>query len=301
MIQRLSYAVRETIASFRRNVTLSVAAVITSAVSLLLVGATFLIQRSFDNLLVQWRGDVGMIVFVRPDVAPDALKFIEDNLKSQPNVIDLDKLEYLDRAASYEEAKRVFAGDPTTLSLLSTETIPSQFKVVPKTTDPELVRSLANQYRTLPGVAGVSLAEDEFDVISTLSGFVRTVTIAMSLILLAVAVILIWNTIRTAIFARRREIEVMKLVGATDWFIRVPFILEGLIQGLLGAIVSCGGLWTLNKAWTSGVAGFKPGTGVSSLVVPGSYVNGVMIVLLVIGAVAGGVGSGVASSKFLDV
>lgn len=301
MIQRLSYAIRETIASFRRNVTLSVAAVITSAVSLLLVGATFLIQRAFDNLLVQWRGDVGMIVFVRPDVAPDALAFIEQNLKSQPNVIDIDKLEYLDKTASFEEAKRVFAGDPTTLSLLSIETIPSQFKVVPKTTDPELVRSLANQYRTLPGVAGVSLAEDEFDVISTLSGFVRTVTIGMSLILLAVAVILIWNTIRTAIFARRREIEVMKLVGATDWFIRVPFILEGLIQGLLGAIVSCGGLWALNSAWSSGVAGFKPGTGVSSLVVPGSYVNGVMIVLLIIGAVAGGVGSGVASSKFLDV
>ena len=301
MIQRLSYAIRETIASFRRNVTLSVAAVITSAVSLLLVGTTFLIQRAFDNLLVQWRGDVGMIVFVRPDVAPDALTFIDQNLKSQPNVIDIDKLEYLDKTASFEEAKRVFAGDPTTLSLLSIETIPSQFKVVPKTTDPELVRSLANQYRTLPGVAGVSLAEDEFDVISTLSGFVRTVTIGMSLILLAVAVILIWNTIRTAIFARRREIEVMKLVGATDWFIRVPFILEGLIQGLLGAIVSCGGLWALNSAWSSGVAGFKPGTGVSSLVVPGSYVNGVMIVLLIIGAVAGGVGSGVASSKFLDV
>jgi cell division transport system permease protein len=301
MIQRLSYAIRETIASFRRNVTLSVAAVITSAVSLLLVGTTFLIQRAFDNLLVQWRGDVGMIVFVRPDVAPDALTLIEQNLKSQPNVFDVDKVEYLDKTASYEEAKRVFAGDPTTLSLLSVETIPSQFKVVPKTTDPELVRSLADQYRTLPGVAGVSLAEDEFDVISTLSGFVRTVTIGMSLVLLAVAVILIWNTIRTAIFARRREIEVMKLVGATDWFIRVPFILEGLIQGLVGAVVSCGGLWALNSAWASGVAGFKPGTGVSSLVVPGSYVNGVMIVLLIIGAVAGGVGSGVASSKFLDV
>jgi cell division transport system permease protein len=301
MIQRLSYALRETIASFRRNVTLSVAAVITSAVSLLLVGATFLIQRAFDNLLVQWRGDVGMIVFVRPDVTPDALKLIEDNLRSQPNVVDLDKLEYFDRDASYEEAKRVFVGDPTTLSLLSIDTIPSQFKVVPLTTDPELVRNLALQYRTLPGVAGVSLAEDEFDVISTLSGFVRTVTIAMSLVLLGVAVILIWNTIRTAIFARRREIEVMKLVGATDWFIRVPFILEGLIQGLLGAVVSCGGLWALNSAWTSGVAGFKPGTGVSSLIVPGSYVNGVMIALLIIGALAGGIGSGVASSKFLDV
>jgi cell division transport system permease protein len=258
-------------------------------------------QRAFDNLLVQWRGDVGMIVFVRPDVTPEALKFVEQNLKSQPNIIDVPKLTYLDKAGSFEEAKRVFAGDSTTLSLLSIETIPSQFKVVPKTTDPELVRSLADQYRTLPGVAGVSLAEDEFDVISTLSGFVRTVTIAMSLVLLAVAVILIWNTIRTAIFARRREIEVMKLVGATDWFIRVPFILEGLIQGLVGAIFSCVGLWTLNSAWTSGVAGFKSGTGVSSLVVPDSYLNGVMIALLIIGATAGGVGSGVASSKFLDV
>ena len=67
MIQRVSYALRETFANFRRNVILSVAAVITSAVSLLLVGTTFLIQRSFDNLLVQWKGDVGMIVFVRPD------------------------------------------------------------------------------------------------------------------------------------------------------------------------------------------------------------------------------------------
>ena len=301
MIQRISYAFRETIASFRRNVTLSVAAIITSAVSLLLVGATFLMQRAFDNLLVQWRGDVGMIVFVRPDVTPEALKFVEQNLKSQPNIIDVEKIMYLDKAGSFEEAKRVFAGDSTTLSLLSIDTIPSQFKVVPKTTDPELVRSLADQYRTLPGVAGVSLAEDEFDVISTLSGFVRTVTIAMSLVLLAVAVILIWNTIRTAIFARRREIEVMKLVGATDWFIRVPFILEGLIQGLVGAMVSCVGLWTLNSAWTSGVAGFKAGTGVSSLVVPDSYLNGVMIALLIIGATAGGVGSGVASSKFLDV
>lgn len=301
MIQRVSYAFRETIASFRRNMTLSVAAVITSAVSLLLVGATFLIQRAFDNLLVQWRGDVGMIVFVRPDASAESLAYIKQNLESQPNVIDVKKMVYLDKAQSYEEAKRVFAGDPTTLSLLTVETIPSQFKVVPKTTDPTLVRSLADQYRTLPGVAGVSLAEDEFDVISTLSSFVRTVTIGMSLVLLAVAVILIWNTIRTAIFARRREIEVMKLVGATDWFIRIPFIMEGLIQGLVGALVSCGGLWALNRAWTSGVAGFKAGTGVSSLVVPGSYVSGVMVALLIIGAVAGGVGSGVASSKFLDV
>ena len=300
MIQRISYALRETLANFRRNVTLSLAAVITSAVSLLLVGTTFLIQRAFDNLLVQWKGDVGMIVFVRPDVTPEALQFIDQNLRSQPNLIDLDRLEYLDKPASYEEAKRVFAGDPTTLSLLSIDTIPTQFKVVPLTTDPELVRGLASQFRRLPGVSGVALAEDEFEVISTLSGFVRTVTIGMSLVLLAVAVILIWNTIRTAIFARRREIEVMKLVGATDWFIRVPFVLEGLVQGLVGAAVSCGGLWVLNTAWSNAVADFND-TELAALVVSDGYVRWVMIMLLVIGAAAGAIGSGIAASRFLDV
>jgi cell division transport system permease protein len=102
-------------------------------------------------------------------------------------------------------------------------------------------------------------------------------------------------------FARRREIEVMKLVGATNWFIRIPFMLEGLLQGLIGGVASCGGLWALNRAWASGVAGFKPGTGISALVVPGSYVNGVMLMLLIIGALAGAIGSGIAASRFLDV
>jgi cell division transport system permease protein len=78
-------------------------------------------------------------------------------------------------------------------------------------------------------------------------------------------------------------------------------MLEGLLQGLIGAVVSCGGLWALNQAWTNGVAGFKAGTGVSSLVVPGSYVSGVMVALLVIGSIAGAIGSGVAATKFLDV
>ena len=301
MIARIAYAFREMWASFRRNLTLTVAAILTSAIALLLVGATFLIQRAFDNLLVQWRGDVEMIVFVRSDATPEQISLIDQTIKAAPTIIDAEKLLYLDKTQSYEEAKRIFVGDPVTLSLLTPDNIPSQFKVVPITQDPELVRSLSEQYRSLPGVQDVALAEDEFQVISTLSRFVRTVTLVMSLVLLVVAVGLIWNTIRTAMFARRREIEVMKLVGATNWFIRVPFMLEGLLHGLLGGIASCGGLWALNSAWTNGVAGFKPGTGISSLVVPSSYLTGVMLMILAIGALVGAVGSAIAASRFLDV
>jgi cell division transport system permease protein len=301
MIARIAYAFREMLASFRRNLTLTAAAILTSAIALLLVGTTLLIQRAFENLLVQWKGDVAMIVFVRSDATPEQISLIDESIRSAPTIINVDKLQYLDKTQTYEEAKRIFVGDPVTLSLLTPENIPSEFKVVPITQDPALVRSLSEQYRSLPGVEDVALAEDEFEVISTLSKFVRTVTLVMSLVLLVVAVGLIWNTIRTAMFARRREIEVMKLVGATNWFIRVPFMLEGLLQGLIGAVVSCGGLWALNSAWTNGVAGFKPGTGISSLIVPSGYLSGVMVVILIIGALAGAIGSAIAASRFLDV
>lgn len=301
MFSRIGYAIRETWASFRRNLTLTAAAILTSAVSLLLVGTTFLIQRAFENLLVQWRGDVEMIVFVRSDASAEQITLIDSVLRASPTIIDVNKLKYLNKTESYEEAKRIFVGDPVTLSLLTPESIPTQFKVVPLSDDPTLVRSLSDQYRTLPGVEAVALAEDEFQVISTLSNFIRVVTLVMSLVLLVVAVGLIWNTIRTAMFARRREIEVMKLVGATNWFIRVPFMLEGLLQGLLGGVVSCGGLWALNSAWSSGVASFKPGTGISSLIVPSSYLTSVMLILLGIGAVVGAVGSAIAATRFLDV
>ena len=301
MFSRIGYAIRETWASFRRNLTLTAAAILTSAVSLLLVGTTFLIQRAFENLLVQWRGDVEMIVFVRSDASAEQITLIDSVLRASPTIIDVSKLKYLNKTESYEEAKRIFVGDPVTLSLLTPESIPTQFKVVPLSDDPTLVRSLSDQYRTLPGVEAVALAEDEFQVISTLSNFIRVVTLVMSLVLLVVAVGLIWNTIRTAMFARRREIEVMKLVGATNWFIRVPFMLEGLLQGLLGGVVSCGGLWALNSAWSSGVASFKTGTGISSLIVPSSYLTSVMLILLGIGAVVGAVGSAIAATRFLDV
>ena len=301
MFAKIAYAFRETWASFRRNLTLTAAAILTSAIALLLVGTTFLIQRAFENLTVQWRGNVEMIVFVRSDATPEQISLIDQTIRSAPTIIDVGKLRYLDKAASYEEAKRIFAADPVTLSLLTPETIPSQFKVVPLTSDTTLVRSLSEQYRSLPGVEQVALAEDEFQVISTLSRFVRIVTLVMSLVLLFVAVGLIWNTIRTAMFARRREIEVMKLVGATNSFIRVPFMLEGLLQGLIGGVLSCGFLWVLNTAWTNGIASFKAGTGISALVVPSSYLSGVMLILLAIGALAGAVGSAIAASRFLDV
>lgn len=300
MLSRITYALRETKASFQRNLTLTAAAIVTSAVSLLLAGSTFLIQHAFDNLVLQWKGGVEVILFLRQDVTQTQIDYIEGQLRAQPNVVDVDKLRYLTPEESYKEAERIFAGDPSTLSLLTPETTPGQIKIVPATDDAQLLRDLNKVWGQYPGVREVAYAQDTVDIVSRVSNFIRVATTTMSVVLLIVAVGLIWNTIRTAMFARRREIEVMKLVGATNWFIRIPFMLEGLLQGLLGGVLSCVGLWGLNSAWTSRVKGFND-TELAALVVSSGYVRFVMILMLIIGAVAGAIGSGIAASRFLDV
>ena len=102
-------------------------------------------------------------------------------------------------------------------------------------------------------------------------------------------------------FARRREIEVMKLVGATDWFIRIPFMLEGLIQGLLGGVVAVGALQFINWRWTNSVKTFPESSGMVALVVTDGYQWTVALLILAFGALVGMIGSGIAASKFLDV
>ena len=107
------YTLRETWASFKRNVTLTVAAIITSAVSLLIFGLTLLIQHGFDNLLQRWEGGVEMIVFVNAGTSPTASQFIEDQLDQQVGT-SIESWSYCDVECSLEDADRVLAGDPTT-------------------------------------------------------------------------------------------------------------------------------------------------------------------------------------------
>ncbi len=301
MISRLMYTLRETWASFKRNVTLTVAAIITSAVSLLIFGLTLLIQHGFDNLLQRWEGGVEMIVFVNAGTQPDGLKYIEDQLNQQVGT-SIESWSYCDVDCSLDDADRVLAGDPTTRQLLTPDTIPTLFKIVPTDgTDVVFLRGLKETYSTFPSVYNVTLAEEQLDLISKLQKFVSTYTTALWIALMFASGLLIWNTIRTAMFARRREIEVMKLVGATDWFIRVPFMLEGLIQGLLGGIFAVGAMLFINWRWTNGVRNFPESSGMTALVVIDGYQWTVAIVILAFGALVGMIGSGIAASRFLDV
>jgi cell division transport system permease protein len=301
MFSRLAYTLRETLAGFQRNVTLTVAAIITAAISLLIFGLTLLIQDGFDNLLARWEGGVEMIVFVTPQTQPDGIQFVADTLNQQVGITIAD-VQYCDVECSLADAQRVLAGDPTTLGLLDETNIPTLYKVVPTDgTDVEFLRELKREYEELPGVFSVTLAEEQLDLISKLQGFVSVYTTGLWIALMLASLLLIWNTIRTAMFARRREIEVMKLVGATDWFIRVPFMLEGLIQGVLGGALAVVALQFINWRWTIGVEDFPDSSGMTALVVVDGYQWQVSILIVAFGALVGMVGSGIAASRFLDV
>src|SRR6478609_9312562 len=300
MLSRLTYTFRETLASFRRNMTLTVAAIITSAVSLLIFGLTLFMQHGFDNLVSKWQDGAEMIMYFNQPLSADQQAEIEAALNGQPQAID--RFEFCDAECAYALAQKLFAGDPNTLARLSTDTIPVLYKIFP--TDNTTVDDLKNLQASLSGLPQLrqfETNEGTFDVISKLKGFVGLYTVILSIALLIAAVLLIWNTIRTAMFARRREIEVMKLVGATDWFIRIPFMLEGLIQGFIGGLAACGGLWVINNRWTAGVKDFPPNSGFAALVVTDAFTFRVMLIILGIGMVAGAIGSGIAASRFLDV
>ena len=300
MLSRLRYTFRETLDSFRRNATLTIASIITAAISLLGVGLTFLSQHGFDNLLQRWEGGVEMIVYMNAGATGDQLAFIEANLQENDEFVQ--SFEYCDADCSLDEAARVLAGEPGIRDLLTVDNIPTQFKAVPTDgTNLGTLRLVAEAFEEGPGVYDVAFAEDQISLISQLQGFFGFRLLLLSGFLLLAAILLIWNTIRTAIFARRREIEVMKLVGATDWFIRIPFMLEGLLHGIIGGALASVGLFIWNSQWTSGVEAFPENSGFSALVITDGYDQTVMLIMLAIGALAGAIGSGIAASRFLDV
>jgi len=300
MISRLRYTLREMWASLSRNLTLTVAAVITSTISLLLFGMTLLIQQAFDNQLSQWTGGVKMIVYVKNGAPDDAVSTIQEALESRPEIIK--NVTYCPIDCSFSQAKKLFAADPESLKFLSEDNIPSYFSVEPvdKQSIDQLL-SIRQSFVALPGVLRADFPSDQITVLGKLKSFFGVRTYVMSGLLLFASVLLIWNTIRTAMFARRREIEVMKLVGATNWFIRLPFMLEGLLQGLTGAALGSALLLFLNADWTSGVRKFPTNAGLGGFVVTDGYPVQVVVFMIILGAFVGAVASATAASRFLDV
>ena len=173
---------------------------------------------------------------------------------------------------------------------------PASFRVAP--TQVRQTTTLRDKYNTRPGVDEAITADKAIKQLIDITNFLRYMFIAISTILIASSLFLIVNTIRLATFARRREIEVMKLVGASNWFVRIPFMAEGLVQGAVGAGLAVSGVFALQYLLSQldTTKGFFQGFFVTT-----GNAGTISIALLVGGAVIGAVGAGVGLRRFLNV
>ena len=230
MWTRISYFSRETLVSLRRNVLMTVAGIATVAVSLALFGGILMLSKWVDHGTERIKGGVTLEVFMNVNATSQQVKSVEQDLKGDANV---KSYRHLTKADAYAEFQRIFRRNPDLVSSIRAQDLPESFRIVPKKA--ELTDTVKAEFATKQGVGEVTTPGEALKGLIDVTRTVKYIFYGISIVLLASSLFLIVNTIRLATFARRREIEVMKLVGASNWFVRIPFIAEGMVQGLVGA------------------------------------------------------------------
>ena len=294
-MSRLAYFTRETLISLRRNLLMTIAGVMTVAVSLFLFGGILLVSRTVDHGTNKWKHGVELEIFMRVHATKEQTDKVRQMLADDPNVKGT---QFLDHKAALAEFKRLFADQPV---LVESEPpdgtgLPESFGVKPVKT--QLTPVFANEFQKVPGVGGINTPAKEVKTLLNVTQWIRWAFFLLAAVLLASSLFLIVNTIRLATFARRREIEVMKLVGASNWFVRVPFMAEGLVQGAIGAGFAVGLVyflkWIITKLLHNQHTLLQPFYASSHDVV----VIGILV--LAIGAGIGIIGSMIGLRRFLE-
>lgn len=290
------YVSREAVTNLWRNRLMTIAAVLTVAVSLALVGSALLLKQGATQATVQWQNHVDVIVWASPNDSPSLTSGIGASLAQDPYVKSC-----VQRSQQYDynEARGLLPNDFFSSTQLSD--YPSSFRCT--LNNPNEANVIAQQFIGKAGVKTVTSPTAQIRTMENVIHVLQWVFLTVAVVLLLSASVLILNTIRMAIFARRREVSVMKLVGATNWFIRLPFMAEGLVQGVLGAAVAV--LAVLGLYWGLGLNGAKAVSGQQSLIaqmsMSGWSVAGTCIFVGVVGVVVGVAGSAFAVRRFLDV
>jgi len=289
---------RETLRNLRRNLTLTLASILTVAVSLSLLGIALLLQRGVSNATDRWQDGVEFIVFLEPEITDNQLGLVQGEIERSAAI---ESYRYVDQEESYREFNEdFFPENPEITQLVTKEIIPPSYRIIPKQLSAEAIEIVASGFETKPGVKKVVRATDEIQKIEKATDVIRWIVLGAGVILLGTGLLLILNTIRMAIFARRREIEVMKLVGASNSFILVPFMLEGTFQGLVGAALGTASVYGANRAFEEWLASDNVLNILQSFAVGAGDVWEIGGLLLLVGALVGSVGSAIAAFRFLD-
>jgi cell division transport system permease protein len=292
MARRVDYYFKETIQGLRRNGLMAFAAISTVFISLFLFGGALLIGRQVNLVVDATTGKVEVAVYLRDSISQDDRNRLYELLDDMPVV---SQVTYESKEDAYQHFIQIFKNQPALTQNVSRDALPASFRV--KLADPQKFETVAAQLQGQPGIERIVDQRSILKRLFAVSNVLRWGAYIASVVILISAAGLIGNTVRMAVFARRKEIGIMKLVGATNWFIRIPFLIEGVVEGLLGAGAAILGLFILKRVFVDPLhnqIGFMP------LIQGGDLVFTIPILLLM-GVAVAIVASLVAMRRFLEV
>jgi cell division transport system permease protein len=287
------YVVRETASNLWRNRLMTIAAVLTVAVSLALVGAALLLKQGAAHAEVEWQRGTEVIVWMKPTASAHESTAVGTQLKGLNYVTGC---QFHTHQQDWNEAKQLLGTIWTEGGTTPAQT-PTSWRCTP--VHPEDASAVIKKFTGQPGVKNVTAPLSQIRSEQKVITILQWVFIVVAVVLLVSAAVLILNTIRMAIFARRREVSVMKLVGATNWFIRVPFMSEGMFQGLVGSALAAVMVYVLHVILND--IGSSPGSILYQMRMSGWEVFATDAVVVIVGVCIGTLGSAVAIRRFLDV
>lgn len=286
--------IKESLKSIKRNGWMTVAAVSAVAVTLLLVGSFIAILMNANKLATDVEEDVSVRVYI--DLAAEE----EDRIQLEEDLEALDEVESVEFSSRDDELDNVIGSYGDEFGLFDGDDNPLYDVFVLNTTAPELTADVANQAEEMNYVAEVNYGGATADRLFAIMDTVRNVGTVIIIALIFTAVFLIANTIRITIFSRSTEIEIMKLVGATNWFIRWPFLIEGALIGFIGALIPVGIISYVYLSGFDTIMRYLSGT-YFALLPPQPFLYYIIALLLGIGVVIGSLGSSLSIRRFLKV
>ena len=297
---RPRFFLAEAIRSIRANVAVSIAATVTVLIAVFILGAfipSFLyVQSTVDSQ----KDRVDIRAYISDSAKVAQVNDLQNELKELQAQGLVQEFTYINKDQALEELRGRLK-DPSVTDFLSSNPIPANFRIKPGAAEQaDEVIAAIDSHPAVDEELGVSYGKETTDKLLTVARFIQWAGLALITILLVASILLIGNTIRLSIFARRREVEVMKLVGATNWFIRWPFVIEGIICGLVGAVLSVALLWAVKVGvvdqWIDGTDSALQRDEATTIGFP---LLG--LVLIAAGALVGAIGSGITLRRFLKV
>ncbi|CAN5276747.1 permease-like cell division protein FtsX [soil metagenome] len=288
------FFLKEALKNIRLNLLMSVTAVTTTFVCILVLGTAILVSGHIEGIIGSVRQDVSVEAFFAPDATQERIDEARREVEGYPEVSEVT---YISQAQALADFKDTFRDNPEIYQDLGSDVLPASLAI--QIEDPSDAEAVAGKLKSAGfSEENLSYPQQTIERLNSVTSYMIWGLRAATALFLISSILLISMTIRLSIFARRKEIEVMKLVGASDGFVRTPFVFEGLLQGLVGATFAA-----LLVVWFNYLFVDWAGTALPFWPISSSAVNAffVVVVLVAVGAVIGVLGSFLSVTRFLCV